>query len=173
MMHSVVPSEPESLEIQAHEAWEAGRLKEAFRLFKHAVDLGATECLLNLGYFHDTGIGTREDKGEAMRCYKLAYRWGVSAAASNIAVLYREQGKPRLMFAWYRRAADMGDGDAQLEFAKCLLDGRGVRRSPTDAKRHLRRAATSKLITLDARNEAHALLGQLSGARTHRAGARP
>lgn len=104
-MHSVVPSEPESLEIQAHEAWEAGRLKEAFRSFKHAVDLGATECLLNLGYFHDTGIGTRKDKVEAMRCYKLAYRWGVSAAASNIAVLYREQGKPRLMFAWYRRAA--------------------------------------------------------------------
>ena len=115
-----------------------------------------------LGYFYDVGIGTRPDKTTAMRWYKRAYRRGDSAAASNIAVLYKDQGKHRLVFGWYARSAALGDGDSSLELAKLYLSGQGVRRSIPSAKKHLRAALSSRCITEDSREEAQELMHQLA-----------
>jgi TPR repeat protein len=153
-----------STEESAHAAWDARALRNAFRLFTECAEAGAIGCMLNLGYFYDEGLGVKKDKTRAMHWYKRAYRQGDSAAASNIAILYREAGRPRLCYQWFCRSADLGDGDAEVEVAKLLAAGQGVRRSMALALAALERARRSKHITPSGREEAVALVASLSGA---------
>jgi TPR repeat protein len=154
----------DDIELRAHSAWESGRHKQALQLFQRGADGGLVGCMLDLGYFYDAGIGTSSDKARAMYWYKRAYRMGDAAAASNIAVLYKEQCKSRLAFAWYARSAALGDGDSSLELAKMCLAGRGIRRSVPGARKHLRSALSSKLITEESREEAQDIMRQLASA---------
>ena len=114
--------------------------------------------MLNLGYFYDEGLGTKQDKDKAMYWYKHAYRKGSAAAASNIAILYRERSNYRLVFRWFEKAALLGDGDAAVELAKLYLEGTGVRRSNFLAERWLLEAVSSQFITEAGREEALSLL---------------
>jgi hypothetical protein len=109
----------------------------------------------------DVGLGVEADKDRAMQLYRQAWRHGSQVAANNIAILYRERGKHRLMFQWFERAANAGDGDALLDLAKCYLGGTGVRKSVQSALRHLAAAANSHIITEASREEAEALLGSM------------
>jgi uncharacterized protein len=88
-------------------AWERGRLRTALRLFAAQAKTGDSSARLNLGYFYDVGLGTRRNKAQALRWYRLAYRQGSGAAASNIATVYRDEGRPALALAWYRRAVSL------------------------------------------------------------------
>ena len=117
-------------------------------------------CLI-LAIFYDEGIGTVANKKQAMYWYKKAYRLGSSAAASNIAILYREQGRFNLTAQWFRRATQLNDGDAEIELAKLLIAGKGIRKSLPAAKEHLLRALASAYITPDGLKEAEELLGQV------------
>ena len=110
---------------------------------------------------YDVGEGVPEDKVLAMKLYRKAWRRGSHAAASNIAFLYREQGKFSFMFRWFERVATAGDGSAQLEMAKCYLNGIGVRRDAQAALRCLPVAIRSSYITEYEREEAQALLDTL------------
>jgi TPR repeat protein len=148
----------DDVEMRAHAAWEAGQPRRALRLFAQGAGDGIVGCVLMLGYFHDEGIGTRVDKAKAMSLYRRAWRRGYLGAASNIAILYREQGRHRMEFAWFDRAARMGDGDAEVELAKLLLAGRGIPASVRQAAKHLRAALRSELITEAGREEAKKLL---------------
>jgi len=111
---------------------------------------------------YDVGEGAPADKAVAMKLYRRAWRLGSHASASNIAILYREQGKPRTMFRWFKRLADAGDGSAQLDMAKCYLDGLGVRRDAQGALRCLSVAVTSFYISEGEREEAQELLDKLA-----------
>jgi hypothetical protein len=151
----------EETEIKAHEAWDAGNLDLAFELFSICAAQESDGCMLDLGYFYDEGIGTVANKKQAMYWYKKAYRLGSSAAASNIAILYREQGRFNLTAQWFRRATQLNDGDAEIELAKLLIAGKGIRKSLPGAKEHLLRALASAYITPDGLKEAEELLGQV------------
>ena len=152
----------EETEIKAHEAWDAGNLDLAFELFSICAAQESDGCMLDLGYFYDEGIGTVANKKQAMYWYKKAYRLGSSsAAASNIAILYREQGRFNLTAQWFRRATQLNDGDAEIELAKLLIAGKGIRKSLPAAKEHLLRALASAYITPDGLKEAEELLGQV------------
>jgi TPR repeat protein len=153
------------IELEAHEAWESGDLKRAYSLFRRCAELGQLGCMLDLGYFYDEGVGVKKDKEKAMAWYKRAYRLGDSAAASNIAILYRENGRHRLERQWFERAAVLGDGDAELELAKLFLEGKGARRSKEKAVASLTRAAKSNSITEAGREEAASLLREVESAR--------
>jgi uncharacterized protein len=142
----------------AHAAWDVGDLRKAFQLFSKCAQEDESGCMLNLGYFYDEGIGIRKSKSQAMHWYRLAVRAGNIAAASSVAILYREKGRYRLSFQWFRRSARMGDGDAEVEIAKALAAGTGVRRSIAGARGALRRAISSKCITPLGREEAVSLL---------------
>ncbi|BCA28852.1 tetratricopeptide repeat protein [Metapseudomonas otitidis] len=148
-------------EVNAHEAWEAGTLALAFELFSICAAQGSEGSMLDLGYFYDEGIGTPQDKKQAMRWYKKAYRLGSSSAASNIAVLYREQGRFSLSAEWFRRAVHLQDGDAEVELAKLLIAGKGVRKSLSAAMEHLLNALASDRITPAGIEEAEELLRQI------------
>lgn len=152
------------IELEAHEAWERGDLKRAFSLFRRCADLGQVGCMVDLGYFYDEGVGVRKDKEKAMSWYKRAYRLGNSAAASNIAILYREHGRHQLERQWFERAAALGDGDAAVELAKLYLEGKGARRSKEKAVALLNGAVSSSSITEAGREEAAVLLGEVRPA---------
>jgi uncharacterized protein len=139
-------------------AWERGRLRTAFRLFAAQAKTGDSSARLNLGYFYDVGLGTRRNKAQALRWYRLAYRQGSGAAASNIATVYRDEGRPALALAWYRRAVSLKDDDAAVEVAKHYLQGSGVRKHRGLAVAALKRAIASNNITPAGREEAQRLL---------------
>ncbi|WP_158290308.1 tetratricopeptide repeat protein [Ramlibacter sp. WS9] len=153
-----------SIEEAAHAAWEQGELVQAFRLYRSDAARGGSSCKLNLGYFYDEGIGTRQNKRLARHWYLRAYRAGDSAAATNIAILYRERGRDRMMFKWFRKSSRMGDGDADVDVAKLYLAGCGTGKSIPMAKLHLHNAIASNHITEAGREEAEELLRRCSGA---------
>ena len=99
---------------RAHEQWGQDKLRSAFTLFRAAAKQGDTGAQVNLGYFYDVGIGIRPNRNAALRWYRRAYRAGERAAASNIATIFRDQGKLTQAMSWFRRAAALGDGDANL-----------------------------------------------------------
>lgn len=147
----------------AHAAEEDGRFEFARRSFEQGAALGDAECLNRLAYMHDAGLGTPIDKATAMRLYRRAWRRARSVvAANNIAILYREREQYRAMAAWFRRAAETGDGSAELDLAKCYIDGVGVRRDAALGLRHLKAAVQSDDICEDEREEAARLIATLS-----------
>ncbi len=145
----------------ADAAQEAGNYELARQSFERGASLGCADCLSRLAYMLDVGIGVEVDKSRAMHFYKQAWRRGSHVASNNIAILYREQGKNRLMFQWFMRAANSNDGDALLELAKCYLHGTGVRRSAQHALRTLASAVNSDCITEASREEAQDMLEAL------------
>ena len=79
----------------------------------------------------------------------------------NIAILYREQGLIKHTFLWFLRAASLNNGDAEVELARLLIDGKRVRKSKADARRHLKKALSSKNITPAGIEEAQRLIAGL------------
>ncbi|WP_425506234.1 tetratricopeptide repeat protein [Sphingobium subterraneum] len=145
----------------AYTAAEQGDFDLARRCYEQGAALGDFLCLHALGYMYDIGEGMPEDKTLAMKIYRRAWRLGSHASGTNIAILYRERGKIRLMFRWYQRVAAAGDGSAQLEMAKCYLRGRGVKRDPQAALRCLAAAEASNYISEYERDLARRLLRKL------------
>jgi TPR repeat protein len=128
---------------------------------RQAASAGDTSAMLNLGYCYDCGTGVARSRREALRWYRRAWSADhLDSAASNIASIYRDQGRHRLAASWLQRAIDAGDDDALLELAKAYLDGRGVRRNGAHAVDLLKRAARSNHITESGRDDANYLLGQ-------------
>lgn len=146
----------------AHAAGEDGRLDFQRQCYEQGASLGDPECLQSLGYMYDVGQGVRSDKAKAMALYRRAWRRGSHAAANNIAILYKEQGKLKLMFRWFQRVACAGDGSAHLDMAKCYLNGIGVRKNLQAAMRCLAVASDSFYITEFEREEARELLDDFS-----------
>lgn len=150
-----------TIESEAHQAWQDGQHSRAYKLFRQCAEIGDAGCMLNLGYFFDEGIDVIQDEDKAMYWYKKAYRCGYLAAASNIAILYREQGNRRLMFQWFKRSVALGDGDSEVELANLYMTGTGVRKSLSKATDLLRRATVSPFITEAGSEEATALLDEI------------
>jgi uncharacterized protein len=142
----------------AYDAAEAGNFAHALQCYERGAALGDAMCLQALGYMYDVGEGVAADKAMAMALYRKAWKRGSHAAATNIAILYREMGKKRTMFRWYERVARAGDGSAQLEMAKCYLSGTGVRKEVQAALWCLAAASASDYITEYEREEAQAML---------------
>ncbi|MDB5807088.1 MAG: hypothetical protein JWN73_4410 [Betaproteobacteria bacterium] len=139
-------------------AWKKGDVRTAFRLFLAHARAGGRGHEINIGYFYDVGLGTRKNRGEVMRWYRLDYRRGSSGAASNIAMIYRDEGRHAMEVAWYQRAAALDDGDAEVEIAKYYLSGLGAPKHRGRAIAALKRAVKSRHITPDGREEAARIL---------------
>lgn len=146
----------------AYNAAENGDFAHARRCYEQGAALGDFMCLHALGYMHDVGESVPENKALAMKIYRKAWRLGSHASGSNIAVLYREQGRISMMFRWYQRVAAAGDGSAHLEMAKCYLAGYGVRKNLQAARQCLAVAIGSQFIAEYEREEAQLLLVGLS-----------
>jgi len=146
----------------ADAAEEAGNYDLALQSFERGASLGDSSCLCRLALLFDVGVGVESDKATAMRLYRRAWRVDRNTVAgANIAILYRQRGNWRQTFRWWQRVAQLGDGSAKLELAKCYLRGQGVRRDPQAALRCLAVAEGSTYITEYERELARRLLRRL------------
>lgn len=125
----------------------------AVSLFRRAAHSDATAAV-SLAYAYDIGAGTRRNTTLALQWYRRAVRMGESSGASNMATVYRDQGKLGLAHRWALRAVDMGHGDAAVTAGYGRLYGIGVRADAGAARRLFRRALRSKNITAYGREEA-------------------
>ncbi len=125
---------------QADALMQRGRLEEAFRLFLRGARAGDSSCQLNVGYLYDVGRGVRRSRERALYWYRKGARRREGAAASNIATLYRDEGRPRLAARWFEKAVAWGDFDALLGLAKLYLgplkDCARARRALSRIRRH-------------------------------------
>ncbi len=142
----------------ALQALEAGREVLAFQALKRLAEAGDEGAYHMLGYLYDAGEGTRRSTRKAMFWYLRSFGHGNSSSASNIATIYRDAGDSRKEFEWYCRAADLGDGDADLEVAIRLLSGKGVRRNVQLAIKRLKSVQKVENTSEAARDIARQLL---------------
>ena len=126
---------------RANEEWSRGRLRSAFRLFLAAAKNGNGLAYDTLGNFYDRGVGTKRDRDAALYWYKRAYRRGSFIAPNNIGVIYRDRKDLKRALAWFRRAVEHKDANANLNIAKIYLkDQRDIER----AIRHLEEVCKAK-----------------------------
>jgi uncharacterized protein len=138
----------------------AGEVRSAFSLLLRAAKLGDLGAQLNLGYFYNVGIGVKPNRHAALRWYMRAYKRGMSAAASNIGNIYRDEHNLNKAVQWFERAVQMGEADANLELAKIY----NAKAQIPKAIIHLQRAcrAGTNDITIAGREEAQKLLKRLT-----------
>jgi len=135
----------EELFIRAAKQEESGELRSAFRLYLAAAKAGETGCQLNVGNFYDAGTGVRRNRLSAIYWYKRAYRRGNACAASNIAVMWRNENKAKRALDWFQKAVRLGDDEANLEIAKYYLNDEP---NPVKAIRHLERVCQEDVRVL-------------------------
>jgi TPR repeat protein len=85
---------------------------------------------------------------------KAKARSGDPVAISNVAADYRIMGRHQLAFRWWKKAAELGNGDAFLEVGYCYHHGIGTRRDPRAAARAYDAAIHSQSITEYGQEEA-------------------
>ncbi len=153
-----------SLFDQASQAWEEGNTKEAFELFRQAVEQGDKNSLFNLGYCYDEGIGTEKNIRKALYWYKKAAKEGVLAAYSNIAIHYSSIGDFKQAKRWFLDAFKKGYKDAAFDLAKLGLEGK-INLSQTEIIEYLQIVINAEArveVCEDVQEEARFLLAQLA-----------
>jgi TPR repeat protein len=143
------------LMLQAHEHWDKGKLRSAFRLFHTAAEAGNVYAQTSVGYFYDTGIGTRPDRSEALYWYKRAYRRGDCCAANNIGTIWRDAKNDKRALAWFQKAVRLGDDGSNIEIAKIYLRNED---DPKTAIGFLNKVCKSQNVCENDVEEASALL---------------
>lgn len=146
---------------RASEAWDAGQLARAFRLFLIDAKAGDVSSQLNLGYFYDEGLGVRPNREKALYWYRRAYKGGSAAAALNIGLILRLEGATGPALTWFERALRLGDEDTALHIAEVYAEIGKLDR----AALFLRRAMESTDVTEHTRDKARVELKQLARRR--------
>ena len=100
----------------AFDAWEAGDLKDAVRLYKRAARQGSNDARCNLGNIFDDEIAP-SSPSKAVYWYKLGVRDGCESCAWNLAMHYAGLGRRRGYLYWLRSADEMGHENAAAELA--------------------------------------------------------
>jgi TPR repeat protein len=144
--------------VRADKLEDSGKLKAAFRLFLAGAKAGDIGCQVNVGNYYYDAKGIRRNREAALYWYKQAYQRGNSSAASNIGIMWRNEGSPRRALSWFKRAVKMGDDEANLEITRYYIkDEDSLRR----ALPHLRKVVKSNWVTEAGAEEAASLLKQV------------
>lgn len=145
----------ESLFTRADREDERGNFKEAFRLMLAAAKVGDLGAQINVGNYYDAGKGVRRDRSAALYWYKRAYRRGDASAASNIGVLYRNEGQPSRALSWFKRAVGLGDEEANIEIGRHYLQNE---KNPRRAMSYFKRVRPTGWVSEAGIEEARKLL---------------
>jgi hypothetical protein len=151
-------NESNTLYQRADKEWRRGRLRSAFRLFLAAAKAGIAPAFFMVGSFYDQGDGVRANENAALYWYRRAYRHRDSSAANNIACILRDRGKITQALKWFRRAASLGNDDANLTIAKIYLRND---RNSRKAVYYLAKTRRSRRATEASIEEAERLLRKL------------
>jgi uncharacterized protein len=158
-----------SLFDRGDQQYERGEFRSAFRLFQAAAKQGNPSSQLNLGYLYKNGIGVAANRDLALYWLRRAYRQGSAPAAHNIGMILSDEQKTNQALKWFERAANNGDGDANLAIAKIYMS---VKDDKVKAIYYLRQTlkADPNTVLGESKDEAKHLLKRLekkeSGGRT-------
>ncbi len=147
--------------IKAIRLLEKRRFTAAFEWFHRGAQAGNPHCMLNVGYLFDEGIGTATDKHSALFWYKKAWQRHEVAAATNIAILYKERKNYTTAVRWLEQAIAKSDEDAKLVLARFYLQGLGVNKDGAKVKALLTAVKNSSNACEASVQEASYLLRQL------------
>jgi tetratricopeptide (TPR) repeat protein len=111
-----------------------------------------------VGNYYDDPKGIRRNRTAALHWYKRAYRRGDSAAAHNIGIVLRNEGKSNKALSWFKRAVKLGDDESNLEIAKYYLENEN---NPRQAIPHLERICRSNWVSEAGAEQAANLLKQI------------
>ena len=141
---------PEAWYSRGMQYFQAENYTEAVAWFRKAADQGHGKAQYQMGVCCEKGLGTELNRGSALMWYRKAKAKGESQAQpaiDRIETLFRpgardacrkadrlyEQGNYEEAAAWFRKAAQWGDAEAQFRLAECYISGDGVRKSYADA----------------------------------------
>lgn len=100
------------------------------------------------------------NRERALFWYRRAYRRGEACAATNIGVLYRDEGDFKLALIWFERAVQRGDEEANLEIAKVFLK-QDREREPVVRLKRVAKAKPGVDVTVASWEQARRLLKRL------------
>ncbi|MEK6347380.1 MAG: hypothetical protein V4764_07865 [Burkholderia sp.] len=109
--------ERESLYVAGIELHDNGDFQAAFDKVEKAANLGLGDAQSFLANMYDAAEAGPRDREKAIFWYKKAIRNGLAYAASNLALLYKNEGKERWANFWLDRAVEMDDVTAHEELA--------------------------------------------------------
>ncbi len=134
--------------------------KKAGVWLRRAAEHGCASAQCNLGVLLGDADRADGDPREAILWLKRALRGGVSCAALNIAITYRQDGDFRKAVHWFRKSVTSGgDDDALIQLGIHYYWGVGVRKDPVAAVRCFRKAAVGTDICEASRDDAFFYLG--------------
>jgi hypothetical protein len=141
------PSAPaqSSETIDGMRAYNTGQLETAYRLLKHAADLGDAEAQVNLGYFYARGQVVGMDQREAFRLYAMSANQGNSEGMNALGYKYNfgtgvQKDMGRAVY-WYCQAIAQGNPRAMNNLAQLLAAGDELARDIAQARDLWRQSA--------------------------------
>jgi TPR repeat protein len=108
------PAEVDDLWRRGVELEDKGEVDAAICIYLEAANMGHPLAQSNLGNMLDDKVYPPRPK-EAVYWYKRAVRAGLSVAALNLAVHYKNLGQRRWYIYWLKAASEMGNTDARAE----------------------------------------------------------
>jgi uncharacterized protein len=109
-----------------------------------------------VGVLLSEGRGVPVDFERAIFWTKKAVAQNNAIAAHNLGTIYRDMGRHRTAFRWYKKAVAMGLTSSLVDVGVALLFGIGVKSNPGEACRCFRdvltRQALSEVSPLDHEN---------------------
>ncbi len=123
--------------------------EKAQTCFLHATAKNNAEAYYLLGVVWEKKIGGGISCSESLCYFDEAGKLGHVAALMRLAVIYDLGIAPvkqsdLTAFDYYKKAAQLGDGNAQLKTAQMLETGRGCRKSESEAQAWYKKAAEGK-----------------------------
>ena len=104
-------------------------------------ELGHAECIYNLAYCYDWGVGIDYDAGKAIKLYKEAAELGLDVAQYDVAIYCFEEKDSAEAIKWLEKSAGQGYADAQYRLGKCYYDGEFVEKDLEKAVTYFASAA--------------------------------
>lgn len=103
----------------------------AVECYRKGAELNDAACINALGYCYEFGVVVEKDNLKALELYKKAAEAGLLKGIMNVASSYGRgmSGVPKdeeQSFAWYLKAAEMGDAEAQYLLGQRYRLGVGV-----------------------------------------------
>lgn len=106
---------------------------------------GNPQAQCHLGRRYYDGVGVTQNRGEAVKWWRMAANQGNAAAQFALGCCYGNgEGVPKdstEAVKWFRKAAEHGHTIAQSALGNCLYEGRGVTKDFTEGAKWFRKAA--------------------------------
>lgn len=133
---------------QANQAYDAGEVHLAYRLWQSIAEQGNAEAAFKLGMLHDRGDGVAHDASMAAQWYQRAAMAGHAYAQHNLGVAYANgdgvEANIGTAISWWQRAAEQGNVDSQYNLGIVYAMGtHGIKQNTETAEQWWRKAAQS------------------------------